>query len=154
MVNRVEWGPQYQIGINVIDAQHHRIVDYINMLADMDENVSQSKEMKNLLELLVDYTYSHFAFEEALMEEAGYEFLADHQQTHKVFKERVEYLHQIFETGEDVGREIGEMLQNWLIHHIQDDDQSYASVVKDKLNQIEDKYPGGWVTSAIKHFFK
>ena len=154
MVERISWSPQFDIGIEVIDAQHRKIVDYINMLADMDDSSTQSTEMKDLLHLLLDYTYSHFAFEEALMEEAGYEFFIDHQKSHLAFKDKVDELLRIFQTGENVSEQVGEMLKNWLIHHIQDDDQSYASTVKEQFDNIEKKYPNSWVDSAEQHYFK
>lgn len=154
MVERISWSSQFDIGIEVIDNQHRKIVDYINMLADMDDDATHSSEMKNLLHNLLDYTYSHFAFEEALMEEAGYEMLSEHQQTHHAFKGRVDELLRIFHTGENVNEQVTEMLQSWLIHHIQDDDQSYASIVKEQMGNIETKYPNSWVDSAVQHFFK
>lgn len=70
----IAWSDELVIGIPVIDAQHQRIVEYINTV----EHVQKTKSQKELLELmdeLVDYTVSHFAFEESLMEEAGYDFV-------------------------------------------------------------------------------
>jgi hemerythrin len=151
-MQRVEWKPEFEIGINVIDTQHMRIVDYINQLVDYDGHASHG-EIAELINALIDYTYSHFAFEEALMEEAGYEYLSAHQQTHEVFTEHVAELHQRFNKGDDVSAEIGTLLQTWLINHIQDDDQSYAPVVKQQLAVIEKKDAGSWFSNAIGRFF-
>ncbi len=151
-MRRVEWKQEYEIGINVIDTQHKRIVDYINQLVDFDGHAGHD-EMAELINALIDYTYSHFAFEEALMEEAGYEFLSVHKRTHEAFSERVGDLHQRFKQGNDVSAEIGTLLQTWLINHILDDDQSYVPLVRRQLALIEKKDAGGWLSNTIKRLF-
>jgi hemerythrin len=151
-MQRVEWMQEFEIGINVIDTQHKRIVDYINQLVDFDGH-AEHDEMAELINALIDYTYSHFAFEEALMEEAGYEFTCVHKRTHQAFTEHVAKLHQRFNQGEDVSAEIGTLLQTWLINHIQDDDQGYAPQVRQQLAVIEKKDSGGWLSNTIKRFF-
>jgi hemerythrin len=151
-MQHVEWKPEFEIGINVIDTQHKRIVDYINQLVDYEGHASRD-EMAELINALIDYTYSHFAFEEALMEEAGYEFLTVHKRTHQAFTDHVSDLHQRFKQGDNVCTEIGTLLQTWLINHIQDDDQSYAPLIQQQLAVIEKKESGGWLANTLKHFF-
>lgn len=151
-MQRVEWTSDLDIGIPVIDRQHQRIVEYINTLADMQENVDAAK-VANLIDSLIDYTFSHFAFEESLMEEAGYEFLAVHQSTHEAFTRRISDLHTQFKEGQDVSKELGNLLLTWLIDHIQSDDQSYAPVVRKNFALIEQKSEGNWLTNSLKKFF-
>ncbi len=150
-LERIEWTTELEVGIHVIDAQHRRIVEYINTLVDHDQEEDETLSL--LINSLVDYTYSHFAFEEALMEEAGYEFLNVHQRTHEAFTTRVAEMHERFKQGEDISQEIGDLLQTWLINHIMEDDQSYAPVVRSKLLAIEKKDAGGWLSANIRKFF-
>jgi hemerythrin len=152
-MQRVEWSSEFEIGINVIDAQHQRIVDYINMLVDFGDDASR-EEIAEMLNALMDYTYSHFAFEEALMEEAQYQYLAVHRRTHESFIERVNELHQRFKNGENVCEDIGTLLQTWLINHIKEDDQGYAPVVKKQIPVIENKHAGSWFSNTLKRFFQ
>ena len=151
-LERIEWTDEYKIGINVIDNQHHRIIEYINSLFDMGDNPAKD-QLALVIDSMIDYTYSHFAFEEALMEEAGYDFLSVHKRSHEAFTQRINDLHQRFIDGEDVKNEIGELLQAWLINHIMSDDQSYAPVVKEKLPIIEKKDSGSWLSATIKRIF-
>ena len=106
-----------------------------------------------MLNALVDYTMSHFAFEEALMEEAGYEFLLVHQQTHQAFTRRINGLYDQFKQGRDVGSELGELLQTWLIEHIQSDDQSYAPCVREQFSVIKQKSDGKWIIDHVRRIF-
>ena len=151
-MQRIKWSSDYDIGIKVIDAQHRRIVSYINTLADIEGKVDR-QAVGALIDAVVDYTYSHFAFEEALMEEAGYEYLSVHQQTHDAFTRRISSLHQQFKQGDDVSSELGELLQTWLIEHIQSDDQSYAPRVRQQYSLIENKSDGNWIGNTVRRFF-
>ena len=151
-LERIEWTDNYQIGINVIDNQHHRIIDYINTLVDMPDD-SNKEGVAEIIDSMIDYTYSHFAFEEALMEEAGYEYLAVHKRTHDAFTQRIHDLHKRLVAGENIKVEIGEQLQTWLINHIMEDDKSYAPLVKQQLPVIENKDAGNWLSTTIKKFF-
>ncbi|MEW8014522.1 MAG: bacteriohemerythrin [Candidatus Sedimenticola endophacoides] len=75
----LEWSNSLDTGISVIDEQHKRIVDYINELHDAQQTLDK-RRVGEVIDELVDYTVSHFAFEESLMEQAGYPFLEAHKQ--------------------------------------------------------------------------
>ncbi len=151
-MKKVEWSEEFAIGINVIDSQHHRIIDYINELIDIKEKGEDDK-VAYILESLVDYTISHFAFEEALMEEAEYDSLSVHKTTHVAFADRINGLQKRNNEGANVSEELASLLQTWLINHIMSDDQSYAPLVKQKYNVIENKNGGSWISNTVKRFF-
>ena len=73
----IQWSPTLETGIDVIDQQHKRIVDYINAL-----RIAQGKgdrgAVAKTIDDVIDYTRSHFGFEEALMEDAGYTMINAH----------------------------------------------------------------------------
>lgn len=148
----IEWTSDLDTGIQVIDNQHKRIVGYINKLDDTRVTHYQ-EQISIVLNELVDYTLSHFTFKESLMEEAGYEYLAVHQQTHEAFTRRISDLHKSFRDGNDVSDEISELLEIWLINHIMSDDQSYAPLVRQKFSIINNKTDGSWLTRTYHRFF-
>lgn len=84
----IVWEHKLDTGIDVIDAQHRRIVDYINDL-EVAKNKGDTKLVHEVIEQLIDYTQSHFGFEEAMMEEAGYTFLKPHKKVHELFISRL-----------------------------------------------------------------
>lgn len=150
---QIEWTRGLEIGIGVIDGQHRRIVDYINTLDDVSQ-IPDREVVRQVIGDLIDYTFSHFAFEEALMEEAEYEYLTIHQNTHKAFCERIDHFRKRFDDGEEVAEHLAELLRNWLVSHIMSDDESYAAVVKEKLPRIEAKNQGNWLGNTVKRFFR
>ena len=74
----LQWVPELDTGIAEIDTQHKRIVDYINKLHELRQTHHRERLAEVIAEM-VDYTISHFAFEEALMESAGYMFSGPHK---------------------------------------------------------------------------
>lgn len=125
----INWNSELDTGIDVIDHQHRQIVDFINQLEAA--NVAKDKaKIKEVIDSCVDYTLSHFAFEESLQEEAGYKYCKPHKKVHELFTRRVsEYLQRV-ELGDDVADELHGMLSRWLINHIKRDDADYVSAVK------------------------
>ncbi|WP_196160594.1 bacteriohemerythrin [Reinekea sp. G2M2-21] len=143
----IVWSSELEIGIPVIDAQHQRIVEYINTLAQVQKTKSQ-KELLSLLDELVDYTLSHFAFEESLMEEAGYPFTNAHKKVHQLFAKRVVSFQQRAKVGENITEELMHVLKAWLVNHIKRDDHDYSDVVKANMAEATKRAKarkGSWI---------
>ena len=128
----IQWRPTLETGIDVIDQQHKRIVDYINALRIAQVKGDRGAVAKTIDDV-IDYTQSHFGFEEALMEDAGYPLLNAHKRVHELFIRRVAVLHQRFKSGEDIAQELHNVLARWLITHIQTEDRHYVGAVKEKM---------------------
>ena len=130
---KLEWTQDLDTGIEEIDKQHRRIVDYINELGEA-RRAKDTKLVERVVSRTVDYTISHFGFEEALMENAGYKLLRTHKKSHEMFAKRVLDLQARFTDGEDVSEELHALLSRWLVSHIKHDDHAYAEIVKKSLN--------------------
>jgi hemerythrin len=147
----IEWTEDLNTGIQVIDNQHQRIVDYINKLHHAQEHHSR-EEVGGVLDELVDYTLSHFAFEESLMEEAGYAFINAHKKVHLLLVKRVADYQQRFKMGEEIEEELMNTLRAWLINHIKNDDQDYSADVRRNMQQVSNR-PDGWLKRSLGRFF-
>jgi len=149
----IEWKDDYATGINVIDGQHKRIIHYINQLGDA-QNLNEPELIGEVLLNLIDYTLSHFAFEESLMEDAAYDAANIHIKTHDAFRDKIAAYKKRHEAGEDITNELYELLNIWLVNHIKDDDGSYVPVVKSNIPEINGPEKQGWLKSKIQGFFK
>lgn len=129
------WTEQLNTGIEVIDNQHRRIVEYINQLEDARSGGYTRAEVSSIIDELVDYTISHFAFEESMQEEAGYPFIKAHKKVHDLFAQRVSEYQARFNKGEDVSKALSSLLVTWLFNHIKRDDADYVESVKSNLKQ-------------------
>jgi hemerythrin len=149
----LHWSSDLNTGIDVIDKQHQRIVDYLNELSEANDH-GDLKATNHVIFELVDYTLTHFAFEEELQERANYPFLKAHKRVHEIFTKRVAEFQKRAEAGENVAPELLSMLKIWLVNHIKGDDADYAESVKEMLGvEGHEKVAGGWVGMALKKFF-
>jgi hemerythrin len=142
------WDSSLSVGIEIIDRQHQRIVDYINDLHSAHLEKDQDKVSK-VLAGLRDYTLTHFTFEEDLMESAGYPLSETHKMVHNSFVAQLDKFVEQHENGKDVTRKLMSMLQVWLTNHIKNDDKDYSSIVKEMLSQHE-----GWFKRTANKLFR
>ncbi len=148
----INWTKDLDTGIELIDEQHRQIVDYINQLESVKER-RETEMVRKVIDNCVHYTLSHFAFEEEIQAEAGYEYCRPHKKVHELFTRRVGEYRKRIEDGEDVAVELHGMLANWLINHIKHDDADYVPAVKANIASIvkanEEAKGRGW----LKRFF-
>jgi len=155
-----KWEPVFSVGIAVIDDQHKRIIEYINELntVSMYNNHDQEK-VRTVILALLDYTMSHFSFEESLMQEAGYHKIEAHKQIHLAFIERINFFKERYKNGENIAKQLMLDLQIWLINHIQHEDKDYKEVVlvmlqKKHIAPMESQIKDSWLVTHINKFFK
>lgn len=147
------WSDDLDTGISVIDTQHRRIVDYINELDDAVQAGNQ-EAINLVLDGLIDYTITHFAFEEDLQVRAEYPFFKAHKRVHEIFTKRATQFKERAKAGENVAPEVLSMLKIWLINHIKGDDADYVESVKKIIgNNQEEAEKSGWLGNTLKRFF-
>jgi hemerythrin len=147
----LEWTRELESGIPVIDDQHKRIVAFINELNDALET-GNAEETSHVMEGLLNYTVTHFEFEEELQEKAGYPYLKAHRRIHEIFMKKVSSIRERGNHGEDIAPELLKLLKSWLASHIKGEDRDYVESVK-KFTQSNNKEATGWLNSALKRFF-
>lgn len=148
----MQWSEDLETGIHVIDEQHKRIINYINELDHASQSGSAA-EVQRVLEGLLDYTVTHFEFEEELQEKAGYPFLKAHQRVHEIFMKRIAAFRERANNGEDIIPELLSMLKVWLSSHIKGDDRDYVESVKAVLGSNAAQESPGWVSAMVRKFF-
>ncbi len=146
-MGHIQWSSDLDIGVTLIDEQHKRIVKYINELYDAQASKNKTKAGE-IIEDLVDYTVSHFSFEESMMEQADYPFLSAHQKVHALFIKRVSRFIERYEAGEDIVDELLSTLQKWLLNHIRNEDGDYAPIVRAHTKQPSST--GNWFSRLRK----
>lgn len=147
------WSPDLDTGIPEIDNQHRQIMEFINRLHDARQRKDKTK-VTGVVDDLVDYTLSHFAFEECLMEDAGYEFVRGHKKVHELFVRRVSAFHDRIRAGEDVSHDLHNLLYRWLFSHIRHDDSGYVAAVRSNMNvRVAEPGPNGWLSRSLRRFF-
>lgn len=139
----IQWKASYNTGIAEIDSQHQQLVGYLNDLhrAILDNN---QKAIALVIEELIDYTQTHFIYEEELMASFNYEFFSAHQRVHELFTARIMRYKRRFDKGEDIANDLFNLLRRWLINHICHDDQNYAIAFRETKKVHTAKSTGLW----------
>jgi len=89
--------------------------------------------VEGILVFLKDYTVTHFAMEEALMEKHQYAGAARHKQIHDDLMKDVGELVARFQSGQSsLTLEVMNFLEDWLVTHIQGEDYRFARDLQSK----------------------
>lgn len=142
-----KWDSSLSVGLDIIDNQHRRILDYINEV-NSAMHAHDREKVGEVIDQMVDYTLTHFAFEEEMMEKAGYKILSAHKAVHEAFTRQIRDYKRRFAAGEDVTRELLAALRVWLTNHIKRDDKDYAPAVRAMLSREE-----SWMGKTLRRFF-
>ncbi len=122
----IAWTEALETGIASIDRQHRIIVELVNDLHELKLGGSSREIVERVLHELVEYTLTHFFFEEELQQRMGYPFSKAHKRLHEFFARRLLALRGRFAAGEDVANEAVVLLEKWLKNHVSADDMHFA----------------------------
>jgi hemerythrin len=146
----LEWTRDLEFGIPVIDNQHKRIVSFINELHDAVET-GNTEETNHVMEGLLNYTVTHFEFEEDLQEKAGYPYLKAHKRIHEILMKKVAAIRERSTKGEDIAPDLLRLLNGWLANHIKGEDRDYVESIK-SITESKDQEVSGWLNTLLKKF--
>ncbi|GEM_PF-123946 len=129
----VRWQDKYNVGVDLIDEDHQKLMNLINKLKmAVDYHTGECFE-KQAIEELAEWTKTHFAREEMLMQRHGYPGYEAHKKIHDDMLARVAAsIEDYDERGHDALLDVAPMARDWLVNHIYNVDQSYARFLKEK----------------------
>jgi hemerythrin len=127
------WNDSYSVNVDSIDSQHQTL---FRLAGDLHRAILAGAVKASLGELLVrlvQYTETHFAYEEELMRQADYPELTAHKREHDDLARRVRDFQKDFEEGR-IGTAIGllQFLKEWLQKHLTESDHKYTPYLRAK----------------------
>ncbi len=129
--NFIEWRERYSVGNDTINTDHQEIISIINDLYNSLQKHSETTELREILDRLLDYTRQHFEREERLMKKAEYPNLEEHKAKHRELTRKTrELAEQCCGTDADISRETMAFLKNWWIDHIIARDMRYKTYIE------------------------
>lgn len=130
----IVWRDELNIGVPGVDAQHRQMVQILNdFLQACAEERGKAKIMETL-DFLLHYTATHFRDEEQVMRDCRYPDYDNHKQEHERFIQDVLLLRQQVETQGITPLttiNINRKLVDWVINHIQKNDQLIGDFLQD-----------------------
>lgn len=127
------WSEKYSLGIKEIDPQHMKLIGMISKLDEAMRKGEGRQVLGVILKELIDYTRTHFAFEERLMKTNGYPEYDEHKAKHEKMTRKVLDIQEQYKEGKtNITFEVMKFLEDWIDKHIMGTDMKYAPFLKSK----------------------
>jgi hemerythrin len=129
----IQWSKELSVDVLEVDRQHQRLIQMINDLNDAMKQRKGAEVLGKTISGLLDYTKTHFAFEEKYFDQFGYVDAPSHKKMHVEFTKRVGDVKEKFEKGQlGVSLEVMDFLSDWLKKHIMGIDKKYVPLFHEK----------------------
>ena len=129
------WTTRYSVGIDEIDAQHQRIIKMIGLLREALPKSHPEQELREVILGIAEYARVHFAFEEHLLDIAGYPELEIQKAEHrKLVADLHDILIKLKRGGNVTVRQLLGWLTNWWVRHIESEDLKYGRWILGQKN--------------------
>lgn len=129
----MDWNDSFTVNIQEIDNQHKRLIDLINQVYKGMMMQEGKEALGKALESLVDYTKTHFGYEERMFKQHGYPDTQAHIAKHEKLVGQVMDFYNKFQSGKaDVDNELLKFLKDWLVSHIMGTDKEYSAFFNSK----------------------
>lgn len=118
------WTKEFEIGINLIDEQHKKLLEIGNRINDLlinhEDGDNNFDEIYTVIEELKDYTVYHFDTEEELFVKYKYSDYDNHKKKHDDFIEYLESvdLEHIDGNQKEFLKELLGKIVQWVFKHI------------------------------------
>jgi hemerythrin-like metal-binding protein len=127
----ISWGPDLEIGIPELDAQHRALVDLANRLYAEHRKSAQGEEARRAVAELFAYSATHFADEEAFFAHFNFPSLEKHTKTHAAFIARAAEFEDRLASGSPAqAAELLGFLESWIRRHIGRDDRELVRIAR------------------------
>jgi hemerythrin len=119
----ITWKAEFSVGVAAIDLEHRELIELINSLdAEMQEFATQSTIVETLGEIYARIS-AHFALEEKVMRDSGYDGFAAHKQDHEML---LDELLDVIDSVDGAGRYdragLSRDLDRWFSDHFRTHD--------------------------------
>jgi len=134
----VSWSDKYATGIELIDSQHHQLVNLTNELyrACLSGGNERLAGFKEAMSRMVDYVRFHFTAELKLLEAIKYPDYNNHKKMHNDLVEEILAASKTYDDGKKfVPNKFVRTLRDWVFGHIAVYDKIYAAYVAEQKSK-------------------
>ena len=125
-MSKITWNESFSVGVNVLDEQHHKIIDLINRFVEQESEAFDREILETVLSELIEYGFEHLKLEEAMLEENDYPDFQKHKHEHLLYVQKItQSAKRKKSLSEEEFIELGEFLNQWWTDHILEEDMKY-----------------------------
>ena len=133
---QIKWDESFSVDHDEIDEQHRKWIDIYNMMdrAMVEPNLrTQTKIIERALEMMLEYTDSHFRYEEEFMRRVGYPDIVPHIRMHKDFDSMIYHYYRDATMGEPLlNSRLLKIIRDWLFEHALVEDKKFCQYASNK----------------------
>jgi len=125
MKKLLAWDNEFEIGIPIIDEQHHKFIDMVSEI--QSTLLTASKEhLIRFFSFIYDYMINHFKTEELIMLECHYPDIEVHAEEHREFREKIDFFYENFKKNNTqfIIVNIVDFMKDWIIGHLLSSDKA------------------------------
>jgi hemerythrin-like metal-binding protein len=127
------WKPEYSVNNKIIDEQHIKLIDTINIFHDAMKSGKGNDVLENVFNNLSEYVNIHFSTEEKLMKDYDFPYYKEHGLEHEKCRKKIAEFKNQYEKGEiALSVELAIFLFDWVHEHLLNMDKKYSRFLNDK----------------------
>ena len=132
-MEKINWSPEYSVGVGKIDEQHKRLILMLNRLHDTIEATTSSEAIAELITQMLTYGQEHFKTEENLLAEHRFPLFDQHKLCHVNYRKKVADLCMASAIDvPEVPQVMLNFLTEWWRNHILKEDMTYKPFFNEK----------------------
>ena len=114
----LQWKPEYSVGVESVDHEHQELVALINTLHDSLSEPESEVTVAEFLGEIYAKISAHFALEERVMRERGYDEFADHKADHETLLDDIREMMDDYELRDAFDEQtLAARLRDWFGTH-------------------------------------
>ena len=119
----LHWERRYSVGIEGVDHEHRELVDLINRLYEEARARGSKVAVLGFFGDLFKAISAHFALEERIMRERGYDQLTQHKNDHERLLDEIRDIMEDYETTDVFDDQLlAQRLDSWFSRHFETHD--------------------------------
>lgn len=128
------WDDTFLIGIEELDHEHRVLIDDIERLHTELAGQEEKSKIERCLGDIYARMQAHFALEERVMKERGYQFFDEHKREHEKLLESYteSMLRFLNEPSVNSSDPIEDHLKQWIVDHILTSDKKMSLMIEEK----------------------
>ena len=128
----LQWNDDFSVGVDSVDYEHQNLMDMINMIyAELEDRCDIAEIAQTVADVHTEIS-AHFALEERIMRQAGYEEFAEHKSDHEDLLDQIRTMMDAIDGDPERALDmLSEQLADWFSHHFSTFDARLHSALGD-----------------------
>ena len=119
----LHWENRYSVGVEAVDHEHRELVDLINRLYEEARSKGSKVAVLGFFGDLFKSISAHFALEERIMRERGYDQLLQHKDDHERLLDEIRDIMEDYEVTDLLDEQLlSQRLDAWFSRHFETHD--------------------------------